>query len=96
MSWLRNAIANLYAAVSAPVAAKPDALSEQLKSIRDKNFPVVIFECKKCAVCCDAINDYGARRCVRCKSIFHHRCIEVELVEYEKCPVCGLEKRYDL
>ena len=35
MSWFRNMITYLYNAVSAPVAAKRDALSERLESVRD-------------------------------------------------------------
>ena len=35
MSWFRNTITNLYNAVSAPVAATRDALSERLQSVRD-------------------------------------------------------------
>ena len=35
MSWFRNTITNLYNAVSAPVAATRDALSESLQSVRD-------------------------------------------------------------
>ena len=34
-TFLRNAISKLYNAVSAPVAATPDALAERLQSIRD-------------------------------------------------------------
>ena len=35
MSWFRNTITDLYNAVSAPVAATRDALSERLQSVRD-------------------------------------------------------------
>ena len=35
MSWFRNTITNLYNAVSAPVAATCDALTERLQSVRD-------------------------------------------------------------
>ena len=35
MSWFRNTITNFYNAVSAPVAATRDALSERLQSVRD-------------------------------------------------------------
>ena len=35
MSWFRNTITNLYNAVSAPVAATRDALSERLQSVRE-------------------------------------------------------------
>ena len=35
MSWFRNQITDLYNAVSAPVAATRDALSERLQSVRD-------------------------------------------------------------
>ena len=35
MSWFRNKITDLYNAVSAPVAASRDALSERLQSVRD-------------------------------------------------------------
>ena len=35
MSWFRNAITDLCNAVSAPVAATRDALSERLQSVRD-------------------------------------------------------------
>ena len=35
VSWFRNTIINLYNAVSAPVAATPDALSVRLQSVRD-------------------------------------------------------------
>ena len=35
MSWFRNTITNLYNAVSAPVAATRDALTERLQSVRD-------------------------------------------------------------
>ena len=35
MSWFRNTITNLYNAVSAPVAATRDALSERLQSVHD-------------------------------------------------------------
>ena len=36
LSWFRNAIANLYDAVSAPVAAAHNALSKRLGDIREK------------------------------------------------------------
>ena len=36
MSWFRNTIANLYDAVSAPVATTRDALSKRLGNIRSK------------------------------------------------------------
>ena len=35
MSWFRNTITNLCNAVSAPVPATRDALSERLQSVRD-------------------------------------------------------------
>ena len=35
MSWFRNTISKLYNAVSAPVAATRDALSERLQSVRE-------------------------------------------------------------
>ena len=35
MNWFRNTITDLYNAVSAPVAATRDALSERLQSVRD-------------------------------------------------------------
>ena len=35
MSWFKNAIANLYNVVSAPVAATRDALSKRLGDIRN-------------------------------------------------------------
>ena len=35
MSWFRNTITNLYNAVSAPVAATRDVLTERLQSVRD-------------------------------------------------------------
>ena len=35
MSWFRNTITDLYNAVSAPVAATRDALSERFQSVRD-------------------------------------------------------------
>ena len=35
MSWFRNTITNLYNAVSAPVAATPDALAARLESVRE-------------------------------------------------------------
>ena len=34
-SWMKNQLAKLYNAVSAPVAATRDALTERLQSIRD-------------------------------------------------------------
>ena len=34
-SWMRNTISKLYNAVSAPVAATRDALTERLQSVRD-------------------------------------------------------------
>ena len=35
MSWFRNTITNLYNAISAPVAATRNALSERLQGVRD-------------------------------------------------------------
>ena len=35
MSWFRNTITNLYNAVSAPVAATPDALAARLEGVRE-------------------------------------------------------------
>ena len=34
-SWMRNQLTNLYNAVSAPVAATRDALTERLQSVRE-------------------------------------------------------------
>ena len=34
-NWMKNQISKLYSAVSAPVAATRDALSERLQSVRD-------------------------------------------------------------
>ena len=35
MSWFQNTITNLYNAISAPVAATRNALSERLQGVRD-------------------------------------------------------------
>ena len=35
LTWMKNQISKLYSAVSVPVAATRDALSERLQSVRD-------------------------------------------------------------
>ena len=37
-SWMKNQIANLYKAVSAPVASTRDALADKLQSIHDTTY----------------------------------------------------------